>query len=73
MCSEGLGEVLSFCYLSWNSVVVLAARLKYLDCKLSEDTAGVARGHKAVCVFVNDSLSADVLETLAKEVMRRTK
>jgi len=37
--------------------------LTYFDMKLNADTADLARGHQAVCVFVNDQVNR---ETLAK-------
>ena len=38
--------------------------IKYLDTKLSEHTAELARGCDAVCVFVNDSVNAAVIDKL---------
>ncbi|BBP97139.1 hypothetical protein BSFA1_22680 [Burkholderia sp. SFA1] len=40
--------------------------LKYIDVSLDADTAELAAGYGAVCVFVNDKASAEVLEALHK-------
>ena len=37
---------------------------KYLDTKLNEDTAGLAKGYDVVCVFVNDTVNATVIDKL---------
>ena len=37
---------------------------KYLDTKLNEDTAGLAKGCDVVCVFVNDTVNAAVIDKL---------
>ena len=37
---------------------------KYLDTKLNEDTAGLAKGCDVVCVFVNDTVNATVIDKL---------
>jgi D-lactate dehydrogenase len=39
--------------------------LTFLEPRLTEATAPLARGHEAVCAFVNDDLSASVLKALA--------
>ncbi len=39
--------------------------LRFLEPRLSPATAGLAAGHPVVCAFVNDDLSAPVLERLA--------
>lgn len=39
--------------------------LRYLDAKLTSDTAGLAQGCEAACIFVNDDASAATLEALA--------
>lgn len=39
--------------------------VKFLEAKLSEDTVGLAAGYDAVCVFVNDTVSAAVIDKLA--------
>ncbi|WP_344974537.1 2-hydroxyacid dehydrogenase [Salinactinospora qingdaonensis] len=44
--------------------------LRFLESRLTLDTAPLAAGHQAVCVFVNDELSAAVLEALAAEGVR---
>lgn len=38
---------------------------KYFETKLLEDTASLARGYDGVCVFVNDTVNAAVLDRLA--------
>jgi D-lactate dehydrogenase len=40
--------------------------IRFLDMRLSPDTAVLADGAQAVCAFVNDDLSAPVLEILAR-------
>jgi D-lactate dehydrogenase len=44
--------------------------LVFLEPRLSEETAPLAAGFPAVCVFVNDRLDAHVLETLAAKGTR---
>ena len=39
-------------------------RFKFLEAKLNEDTVALARGCEAVCVFVNDTVNAAVIERL---------
>lgn len=39
-------------------------KFKYFETKLSEDTADLAKGCDAVCLFVNDVLSASVIDKL---------
>ena len=39
-------------------------RFRFLETKLNEDTASLAEGCDAVCVFVNDDVSAGVVEKL---------
>jgi D-lactate dehydrogenase len=41
-------------------------RLNYLDPRLTLETVDLATGFDCVCVFVNDQLNGDVLESLAK-------
>ena len=38
--------------------------VKYFETKLNEDTAELARGFDAVCVFVNDTVNASVIDKL---------
>ena len=38
--------------------------IKYFETRLNEDTVSLAAGYDAVCVFVNDTVSAPVVETL---------
>lgn len=42
-----------------------AHRLNFLEARLTVDTAKLAAGSQAVCVFVNDLLDADILRMLA--------
>ena len=44
--------------------------LKFFDSKLSVDTAPLAQGCDAVCVFVNDAVDAAVLDLLQQEGIR---
>ena len=37
---------------------------KYFETKLNEDTAGLANGSDGVCVFVNDTVNAEVIDRL---------
>ncbi len=39
-------------------------QFKYFETKLSEDTADLARGYDGVCVFVNDTVNAPVIDKL---------
>ncbi len=39
-------------------------QIKYLESKLNADTVSLARGSDAVCVFVNDTVDAAVIEAL---------
>lgn len=39
--------------------------IAYFETSLTTSTANLINGHKAVCVFVNDTLSAEVIEILA--------
>ncbi len=41
------------------------AQIKYFDTKLNVDTAALADGSDAVCVFVNDDVNAEVIEKLS--------
>ncbi|MBQ9467716.1 MAG: 2-hydroxyacid dehydrogenase [Clostridia bacterium] len=43
---------------------VRGLRFKYLETKLNEDTAELAKGCEAVCVFVNDTVNAAVIDRL---------
>lgn len=43
------------------------AELRYMEAKLSPETASLAAGSEGVCAFVNDDLSAPVLEQLGAE------
>lgn len=44
--------------------------IKYINNRLSEDTAPLAAGYDAVCAFVNDDLSAPVAEILHRAGIR---
>ena len=39
-------------------------KIKYFETKLNEDTVGLASGSDAVCVFVNDTVNAAVIDKL---------
>ena len=39
-------------------------KVKYFETKLTEDTVSLAEGYDAVCVFVNDTLNAAVIDKL---------
>lgn len=39
---------------------------KFLETRLTEDTASLAHGFDAVCVFVNDTLNAEVIDKLTE-------
>lgn len=41
-------------------------RMKYFETKLNEDTAELARGYEAVCIFVNDTVNAAVIDQLCQ-------
>lgn len=41
-------------------------QIKYFETRLNEDTVSLAQGYDAVCVFVNDTVSAAVVEKLYK-------
>jgi D-lactate dehydrogenase len=44
--------------------------LTYFEARLTPETAALAAGFEAVCPFVNDQLSADVIERLATDGLR---
>jgi D-lactate dehydrogenase len=44
--------------------------LSFIDARLSEQTAVLAKGNEAVCLFANDSGSADVLRLLSDQGVR---
>ena len=39
-------------------------QFRFLETKLNEDTVDLAKGYDAVCVFVNDTVNAAVIEKL---------
>ncbi len=41
-------------------------KIKFFETKLNEDTAELAQGYDAVCVFVNDTVNAPVIDKLAE-------
>ncbi len=41
--------------------------IHYISAALNRDTATAAKGHKAVCIFVNDTCDAEVVEILAAQ------
>ena len=40
--------------------------IKFFDTKLNADTAELAHGYDAVCVFVNDTVNAAVIDRLSE-------
>lgn len=64
-------RVLFFSSQSYDQNSFTAARavdgleLHFQPARLNEDTAALASGHEVVCAFINDDLSAPVLERLA--------
>lgn len=40
--------------------------IKYFETKLNEDTVGLAKGFDAVCVFVNDTVNKEVIDSLCE-------
>ena len=46
------------------------AEITYLESRLTKETAGLARGYDAVCIFVNDEAPAEVIETLHEDGVR---
>ena len=44
--------------------------IKYFETKLNEDTADLARGYDAVCVFVNDTVDAKVIDKLSQNEVK---
>ena len=45
-------------------------RVRWIDARLTQDTARLAEGHPIVCAFVNDELGRPVLEQLAARGVR---
>jgi len=45
-------------------------QIKYFEAKLNEDTADLAKGFDAVCVFVNDTVNAAVIDKLYENGVR---
>ncbi len=41
-------------------------KVKFFETKLNEDTVFLAKGAKAVCVFVNDTINKEVIDALAE-------
>lgn len=41
-----------------------AHHLTFVDSRLTRDTARLAQGHEAICVFVNDRIDEEIIETL---------
>ncbi len=41
-------------------------KIKYFEAKLNEDTADLANGYDAVCVFVNDTVNREVIDRLSE-------
>ena len=53
-----------------NAAAGMPHRLRYLDLKLSGETAALAAGSAGVCAFVSDTLDAEALTTLAQAGVR---
>jgi D-lactate dehydrogenase len=45
-------------------------KLTFLEVPLNKSTAVLAKGHEAVCIFVNDEANAEVLQELANQGIR---
>jgi len=45
-------------------------KIKYFETKLNEDTAGLAKGFDAVCVFVNDTVNKAVIDILVENSVK---
>ena len=43
---------------------------KYFETKLNEDTVELAQGYDGVCVFVNDTVNAEVIDRLVEMGVR---
>ena len=48
----------------------LGITIKYFETKLNEDTVDLAQGYDGVCVFVNDSITAPVIDRLVQMGVR---
>lgn len=48
----------------------LGIQFKYFEAKLNEDTVELARGYDGVCVFVNDTVNARVIDSLCEMGVR---
>ena len=44
--------------------------ITYLESRLTKETASLAKGHDAICIFVNDDASKEVVEILAASGIR---
>lgn len=44
--------------------------LNYFEAALNQQTVNLAKGHEAVCVFVNDKLDAEIIKALSKAGVR---
>ncbi len=44
--------------------------ISYFDAKLTSQTSNLAAGYAGVCVFVNDDINADVIESLVKSSVK---
>jgi len=49
---------------SFDSLKGEGIKIKYFETKLTEDTAYLAKGYDAVCVFVNDTVNSEVIDIL---------
>ena len=57
----------NFC---WRPIADIGHELVFFDSHLCEETRQMVAGFPAVCVFVNDTLNAAVLQTLAAQGTR---
>ena len=44
----------------------MGVQFKYFDAKLTEDTVALAAGFDGICVFVNDTVNARVIDRLVE-------
>ena len=51
--------------------VFSSSHLRWITIPLSKETAAMAAGSDAICIFVNDTASEEVLEELSKRNARR--
>lgn len=49
-----------------NEETAAGVEFSYFEARLDKNTAALAEGHHAICIFVNDVCDAEVLEQLHK-------